>query len=568
MEWQAGGYRCVGDLGGKPRRRFHLLRQMPLAHASLSFCVLALLACVMVLGAAQTAMARDQILREAILIAIEHDDASGLGDRGDEKLIDLFIHYEDAGFDPIWVTPDGANDKARRLVEIFERSHEDALFPGDYGVAQLRVMLGETDLEPLASLELSLSKALILYAGHLSAGRTEPNKINQELFLFPTGPNPQLVLSGARSAPDIGLFAQSFAPNTPNYVRLKFKLAEFRKQAAAGGWEAIPRGKALRPEAQDRRVPLIRARLIAAGDLREGDHDGTTYDGALVEAVKSFQARHGAEPDGVIGPSTVADMNVSAEDRVRQIEINMERRRWMVDDLGSPHIFVNLADQYLKYVKGAKTLHTARLIVGQKFSRTPVFSRDMTYLVVNPFWTVPRSEAAETFLPQLQKNPQSVSDKKIRVFSGSREISPFAIDWNDYSAETFPFRLRQDPGPENELGQIEFEFPNDFGVNLHDTPAKALFERSSRTFGDRALLLEDPFELANILISPQGWTNEKIDELVESNTKRIIKLANPVPVHITYLTAWTNKDGSMQFRRDIYERDRILSAALSRYVPQ
>jgi len=517
--------------------------------------------------APKTAAQEVDVLREAILISIEHDDASGLGERGDEKLIDLFIHYEDNAFAPLWVTMDGPNRKAEMLLETLESSHEDALYPEDYGVSQLRVMMQATDLEGKAELELALSKALILYAGHLSAGRTEPNKINQELFVFPDPPNTRVILEGARGAPDIRLFAKSYAPNTPNYVRLRFKLAQFRKMAANGGWKAIGRGKALRPGATDKRIPAIRDRLVLAGDLIAGAHEGNAYDGALVDAVKSFQQRYGANPDGVIGPSTIADMNVSAADRVRQIELNMERRRWMVDDLGSPHIFINLADQYMKYVQGAKTLHTAKLIVGQKFSRTPVFSRDLTYLVINPFWTIPREEAIATFLPELQKNANTVSQRNIRVFSGATEISPFAIDWNDYSETNFPFRLRQDPGPENELGQIEFEFPNDFNINLHDTPAKALFERASRTFGDGKLLLENPFDLAEILISKQGWTRKKIDEIVAGNTKRIIKLTNPVPVHITYLTAWTNKDGKMQFRRDIYERDRILSAALNRYVP-
>lgn len=525
-------------------------------------------ATVMLLTTAFAAAAQQfDVLKEDILIAIEHDDASGLGERGDEKLIDLFIHYENNSFAPIWVALEGPNPKAMALVETLEDSYKDALYPEDYGVSQLRVMMADKEPGSRAALELALSKALILYAGHLSAGRTEPNKINQELFVFPDPPNVRQILKGARTAPDMRLFAQSYAPNTANYVRLKFKLAQFRKMAADGGWTKVPRGKALRLGATDKRVPLIRERLVQAGDMGAGSHDGNVYDGALVEGVKSFQDRYGAKPDGIIGPSTVADMNVSADDRVRQIELNMERRRWMVDDLGRTHIFINLADQYMKYVQSAKTLHTAKLIVGQKFSRTPVFSKDLTYIVVNPFWTIPRADAIATYLPQLQKNANTVSEKKIRIFSGSAEVSPFAIDWGDYSETNFPFRLRQDPGPENELGQVEFEFPNEFGINLHDTPAKALFERASRTFGDGKLLLENPFELAEILISPQGWTRKKIDEIVATNKKRIIKLANPVPVHITYLTAWTNKDGRMQFRRDIYERDRILSAALARYVP-
>jgi L,D-transpeptidase YcbB len=187
--------------------------------------------------------------------------------------------------------------------------------------------------------------------------------------------------------------------------------------------------------------------------------------------------------------------------------------------------------------------------------------------VINPFWTVPRQMAVENFLPELQGDPSMVAKRKIRVFSGVTEVSPFAIDWKTYTPETFPFRLRQDPGPQNELGQIEFEFPNDFGINLHDTANKALFAQTNRAVvGDGKILLENPFQLAEILISPQGWTRQKIDELLAEGDKRIIKLAEPVPVHITYLTAWANKDGSMHFRRDIYERDRILSAALSHYV--
>ena len=336
--------------------------------------------------------------------------------------------------------------------------------------------------------------------------------------------------------------------------------------AANGGWEKINSTRPLRPGGKDSRIPSLRKRLIQSRDLKEGAHTGDTYDGELVEAVKRFQKRHGSEADGIIGPATITDMNVSAADRVRQIEVNMERRRWMVDDLGPAYIFVNLADQYLKYVVEPKTWYVAKIVVGQKFSRTPVFSRDMTYIVVNPFWNIPRQRVVEEFLPELQKDPNAVSKRKIRVFTGNTEVSPFAIDWKDYTANNFPFRLRQDPGPDNELGQFEFEFPNDFGINFHDTSDKALFNQAIRAVGEGAILIENPVDLAEILISPQGWTREKIDKLVASNNKRIIKLTRPVPVHVTYLTAWTNKDGSMQFRRDIYERDRILSAALANYT--
>lgn len=525
-------------------------------------------AAAMSVAFATGASAQMDPLNEAILMAIEHDDGSGLGDRGDDKLLEVFIHYENHDFAPIWVTPKGVAPTAEQLLGVLERSHEDALFPGDYGVNELRDLLNARDPDSLARLEVLLSKALVLHASHLAAGRTEPNRINPELIVFPAGPDTRVVLDGARSAPDIGLYARSFAPTTRNYVRLKFKLAEYRALAAAGGWDRLPVGKALRPGMRDDRVvPALRVRLERSGDLVPGSHQGDVLDGELVEAVKRFQSRHGSEPDGVVGPATVTDLNVSAADRVRQIEINMERRRWMADDLGARHIFINLADQYLKFVQGPDTEHVARIVVGQKFSRTPVFTSDMTYLVVSPYWNIPRQVAVERFLPELQRNAKLVSDRKIRVFSGLTEVSPFAIDWNDYTPDNFPFRLRQDPGPDNELGQIEFEFPNDFGINLHDTPKKHLFERASRAVGDAAILVEKPFDLAELLVGGQGWTRDKLDRLAATNAKRIIKLSRPVPVHVTYLTAWANKDGSMHFRRDIYERDRILSAALARYVP-
>lgn len=503
--------------------------------------------------------------REAILAVIaQRNDSNG----SDIHLPALADYYSDPANPELWVADSRPTAKAATMVDILKTAHLDVLDPDDYNAGTLENLLAATLVPDLAAFEVGLSFALLDYTRHLAAGRVEPSKINSELQIFPEAPDPMAVLRGVADAPDIVAYATlGFEPKTPQYARLRTALAVFRQLAAVGGWPQVPAGPTLKQGMSDPvRVPILRERLQVAGFLAEGAHAGDTYDGALMEALKVFQDRHGLEVDGAVGPNTLAELNVSVEERVRQIELNMERRRWMHDKPGDFYVFVNLADQFLKVVERQgdreKTIHTALTVVGKKYHRTPVFSEEMKYVVINPSWNVPFSIATKEYLPKLRKDPGVLAAQNIRLILGGRDVNPYAVDWHAVTPKTFRWRLQQRPGPRNALGRIKFMFPNKFNVYIHDTPSKGLFSQASRAFSHGCVRVQHPFDLAEILLGRQGMSRAQIEAIRKTGAERIVRLKQPVPVHINYLTAWVNKDGTVHFRRDVYGRDARLDKAL------
>lgn len=489
---------------------------------------------------------------------------------GSEDELELGIQgfYQGRVFQPLWVSEQGLNPHGEMLLAAFERAGEHALDPQDYAPDRLRDLAGAArDTAALAELEVAISNTFVIYANHLTAGRVKPNEVNRSLNLFPKAPDPSVVLEYVESSEDFATAIDGLSPNTPNYARLKTALADYRAKQAAGGFTPVPEGETLKPGMTDARLDTLRQRLAEQDLFSPGSHSGAVYDGALVEAVKLFQERHGLEVDGIIGKATLAEINVPISTRIGQMELNMERRRWMPDDLGARYVFVNLADQNLKVVEDDKTVHTTRVVVGKPFHATPVFSDEMTYAEVNPYWTVPYSIATTEYLPMLQRDPGALQGKNIRVFSGNREIDPWSVAWSSYSRASFPFTLRQDPGEGNALGRIKFMFPNKFNIYIHDTPSKSLFSRAQRSFSHGCIRAEAPFDLGEALLGPDGWTKAKLETVRDSGERRVIKLSKPLPVHLTYLTAWVNKDGSVHFRSDIYERDKVLAKAIAQLRP-
>jgi len=507
------------------------------------------------------------------------DNDGRWAEAGDARQIAMIIDYDADGYRPVWVDSAGITAKGRALVSIFENSHADGLYPADYVTPELSAAMAATDTAGLADLDVRLSFALLNYAHHIRAGRVEPSVINSDLRITPQGPDMAATLASARAATDMTAFGASLAPPGPRYARLKAGLALYRKLAEAGGWTQVPgptAAKSLKPGMSDPMVPSLARRLVESGHLDQAAYDftvaSTLYEGPLVDAVKRFQDSLALEIDGVIGPNTLGQINITAEERVTQIEVNLERRRWMSDDLGDYYIFVNLADQYLKVVKRIvkdgktreKTLHAARAVVGKTYHATPVFTEQMTYMVLNPNWNVPYSIATKEYLPKLLSNPGALAAQNIRVLSGGQEISPYSVHWASYSRGNFPFRLQQASGPRNALGRVKFMFPNKYNIYIHDTPSKSLFDKASRVFSHGCVRVQDPLTLAEVLLEPQGVSRAEIDAMVARGKRRVVKLTTPIPVHITYLTAWVNKDGSVHFRRDVYGRDAILAKALQR----
>ncbi len=327
--------------------------------------------------------------------------------------------------------------------------------------------------------------------------------------------------------------------------------------------------------ARDGRVVPLRARLAATGELSEEGsavEDPERFDEEVARAVLAFQRRHGLGVDGIVGPATLAALNVPAAEHARQIQLNLERWRWLPADLGRRHVFVNAANFELDLVEDGREVFTSRVMVGRPYRRTPVFSDRISYLVLSPYWHVPHSLAVQDQLPAQRRDPGYFAQAGIRVFRGwgqdAVEVDPAAIDWSRVSASSFPYRLRQDPGPRNFLGGVKIMFPNRFNVYLHDTPSRALYERSRRDFSSGCTRVEKALELTELLLQDvPGWNMARIRQAVERGREETVRLPRSVPVHLLYQTAWAAPDGAVHFRHDIYERDTPLAAALGEPPP-
>jgi murein L,D-transpeptidase YcbB/YkuD len=485
-------------------------------------------------------------------------------ERAAELLVVLAQFYQERQMAPLWLGADGPNDRARALAAVLRDAGQDGLDPEDYDARVITGLLAAGTPDQRAELELRLSVSLLEITSDLGAGRLEPHQVNPELFIHPPEIDPAKVIRDAAGVQDIAAFVAGFEPAQPEYRRLKAALADYRALAAAGGWPSVADGPTLKPDMAGPRVAQLRARLdvpAAAGA------DPAQFDPALVEAVKAFQARHGLEQDGLIGQNTLAELNVPAQERVRQILLNLERRRWMADNPGERYVFVNLADFELKVVDGPRTVFDTRVVVGAPYHRTPVFSGEMTYLELNPYWNVPPSIARKELLPKIKADPGYLAANNFELLSDWSEsatvLDPHTIDWSAVTPERFTYKLRQGPGPGNALGFVKFMFPNQFNIYLHDTPARGLFARDVRDFSHGCIRVQDPETFGSFVLDRQpGWSLDAINAAIATGKRQIVSLEQPLPVHIAYLTAWVNKDGSVNFRRDVYGRDAILAAAL------
>lgn len=497
---------------------------------------------------------------------------------------DALIHYyQQEGFRPAWVGSRGPVRLADSLLKILREADRDGLRPADYHVTLIDSLLshlrnkagaGEPlDARRLTDFELLCTDAFLLYGAHLRTGRVDPAEVIPSFEV--TQPNGNVVEHLRRAVGRTSVrtaFSRLRAPQ-PEYATLRRALARYRQLEQQGGWPTLPDGPKLEAGVEDPRVPALRWRLRLTGDLQtEGSPtDSLFYDEQLARGVSDFQERHGLEADRVVGPATRAALNVPASARVEQIRVNMERWRWLPRDLGNPHVVVNLAGFWLRVVEDGTTALRMRVITGQPYRQTPVFSGEISYLVFSPYWHIPHSIAVEDKLPEFKKNPDVVSKLGYEVLqgwgAGAQTIDPTSIDWSAYSQSNFPYRLRQRPGPQNALGHVKFMFPNRHSVYLHDTPSQALFDRASRSFSSGCIRVEKPAELAQFLLRDKTeWTNDSIRAAMGRDTEQTVVLDKNVPVHLLYWTAWADPGDEIHFRNDVYNRDGAVLTALDRPV--
>jgi len=329
----------------------------------------------------------------------------------------------------------------------------------------------------------------------------------------------------------------------------------YRNIAARGGWQPVQGVQGLRVGSKSPAVIALRQRLIITGDLDQTAGESPIYDSYVEAAVRRFQARHGISSTGTVTAPTVQAMNVPAEMRIRQLEINVSRLRTLIGGLGNKYVVANIPAALVETVEGG-VVHTRHAAgVGKIDRQSPLLSSKVVEVNFNPFWTVPASIIKKDLIPKMQKEPNYLTDNKIRIFNGNTELSPTQVNW--FSDEATRYRFRQDPGGElNSMGFVRINIPNQHGVYMHDTPSKGIFGDDFRFVSSGCIRVQNVRDYIEFLLKDTpGWSREQIDAAFKSGERIDARLTQPVPIHWVYVTAWATPDGLVQFRDDIYKRD-------------
>ena len=477
----------------------------------------------------------------------------------------LASFYQQREYKPLWT----GKDEVKALLGAIAGVYEDGLRPQDYHQAALAALLADTDRgnpDQAARLDLLATDALARLAIHLHYGKTDPRAFDGNWNISaPIKPDDYLKLLIEVSATDDKVAAvKELAPHHWFYGQLKKALAAQRAYAAQGGWGSVGPGETLKPGMTDPRVPGLRARLAVSGEYTgAAPTDPNLYDDTLVQSVERFQELHGIDPDGAIGKKTVSELNVTAQQRVDQLRLNLERARWVLNQLGPEFIIVNISGFHLYVMKDGVPVWDTRVVVGKTYRQTPMFKSNMRTIVLNPTWTVPPTILKQDLLPKLAKDPSYLASHNMMVTDSSGAVvDPSGINWND-ARRRFPYNLVQGPGPDNALGQVKFLFPNDHAIYLHDTPHREGFSRADRAASSGCIRVENPLALAAYLLADdKDWPKERVDQVLADGKTQSIVLKHTMPVVIMYWTAQLDRDGTMHFFPDLYDRDPPLLRAL------
>jgi murein L,D-transpeptidase YcbB/YkuD len=475
-----------------------------------------------------------------------------------------------------WTDP----STVEQMLQAVKAMRNEGLDPEDYHYSALAALGSAPPVQPsaMARRDILLTDALFVMSYHLHFGKADPNRAEEAWNYDNLFESLDMTDSGTREAIAAGLreavakgevdqLLERARPSRALYDRMRDAFGHYLSLAEAGGWPSVPEGPTLHEGDDDRRVAILRARLCTTGDLRQEACEGTFFDLELAAAVEDFQERHGLDVDGAVGRNTLVALNVTAADRADQLRVNLDRARWVLNfEPREDFVIVNICSYETRLFRGGEPVWGARVQVGKPFTRSPVFAGSMTYLEFNPTWTVPVSIANRSILPKVKKDPDYLArSDMVLLDSSGREVSPETVDWA--TVTRMPYTVRQNPGTLNALGLVKFIFPNEHAIYLHDTPSRHKFSQTNRAFSSGCIRVENPMELATLLLEDQSsWDRSRIDEVVASGKRTTVRLTEPLPVFLLYWTAYPGKDGRVNFRKDLYDRDAPLLATLKEPV--
>lgn len=506
-----------------------------------------------------------RLIEAALDVALEEQAAAGRGSvsAAVSTLDAQAWFYAERGYAPAWI----GHGRLERLVSALEGLVHDGLDPDIYDVAELRSRAGSVGqgVAEAACTDMLATRAYLSALLHLALGRLEPMHVEP---IWRSGDAPHLdarrleviMLAGSMLDDLEGAFGR-VRPDLRQYQALRGAHVQFDARARSD-WTGIPAGPLLRPGMIDSRVPLLRARLAALPDSALIPMSTeAVYDEALVEAVRAFQQSHHLQIDGIVGPQTLAALNVSPADRLEQIKVNLERLRWLAREMEDNFVLVDIAGAQISYFRAGEMIWSARTQVGRSSRPTPRLRSEITHLTFNPTWTVPPTILRNDKLPVIREDIGYLERNGIRVLdSDGNRLDPEAVDWGNPGG----IMLRQDAGPENALGRVAFRFPNPFHVYLHDTPSQWRFASDRRAVSSGCVRVERPMELVTLLLEDGSDAgSDDAAKLVAEQRTRNFHLTRSIPILLAYWTADVDAEGNVWFRPDIYRSDEPVARALA-----
>ncbi len=478
--------------------------------------------------------------------------------------------YAARGFAPLWSSGGTTTYTSKSISRKLLDSQEMGLEPTKYLGRLLHQLAANPDADQLLQFELVLTDSLYSYFDDLAHGILKPpgsqTAWKRRKAKFDSATMINEFFTGNRSFQET---LKQLQPHHPRYSNLLHTLRHHQALQSAGGWRDIPTGRVLKPGDTSDRVPILRERLLVSGDLHSaGVFNTTEFDDMLVDGLKEFQLRHGLDADGILGAQTIRQLNVPLSTRIAQLQTNIDRWRWLPRDLGYSNILVNTAGYDLDVNIGGAVATSMKVIVGKPENKTPVFSDTLEHLVFNPSWYVPKSIAYELLEKEsarpgwFRKNNFEIRQRSDNAVVAASNVS---LD-PDYFVSNY--RVRQLAGRDNALGSLKFMFPNRYSVYMHDTNAKSLFSKSQRAFSHGCVRLEEPHKLATLLLEADGMSRQEIENLLVGERTKKVNLRTPLPVHMTYQTAWVDDYGRTHFRDDIYGFDKNAQRQLKTSKPK
>jgi murein L,D-transpeptidase YcbB/YkuD len=525
------------------------------------------------LGTVQTPHAQDlpekaasgQILVEAGMT--QFLEAGRVNEKAFYDSAALKAFYEANNYKPVWSKASFFSDsKADKLLDKFENAWKHGLNPASYRVEEIQALMNQYGQEAEYQLDLILSDALIRYGHDLSAMRVDPRSIGQRAKYWREPLAPIDILNHVATHSNLDSALKGLEPSGDLYKKLQRELLSlYRTNPESMEFRQIAVDGLLRPGSSNKAVLSIRERL--GFDPNSAPQGAYYYDDQLAQAVMAFQKGQGVKPDGIVGPQTVKLMNITREDRINQLLVNLERLRWVEPNKPERYVMVNVPSATLWAVDNNQVKLEMPVVVGRPKRPTNIFKTEITGIRFNPKWTVPPTIKRDDYLPKLREDPYYLFDRGIElVDKENMTVDPGLINWQEKTwAEVNQMRMIQGSGRSNPLGLVRVIMENPFNIYLHDTPTKSYFKRSNRALSSGCVRMAEPQKFADFVLAPNdNWSKERKDKILASGKEQNIWAHKPLPVYILYQTVWLGEQGQVVYGQDLYGHDAILLKELKK----